>query len=134
MARKVLFLDVDDVLNRYPEQRGQLDPELRDRYLNWIKDKPIDVILCSDWRRNPGAKDTLRAEGITWVGQTIVSVEMRGTQVERYVLENNIKEYAILDDGSDFHYWQKPRHVQPMDGLQDHHLEQLDKILKLGVR
>ena len=134
--RKVLFLDVDGVLNHgFPTA---LRPELIDRYLNWKAKHPeVEVVLASSWRIRDTWKEELRSHSINWDSETEILSQPRGTEIDQWLIKQPLRPgilYAILDDNDDFHYWQRDKHLVRTDetkGLQDHHLRQLDLILKL---
>lgn len=140
---KVLFLDVDGVLNcDSTKERCNgfvgVDRRLSAKLVKWLeRNDGVEIVLSSTWRHvtafAPDAHSHLRAAGITWVAQTGRGPS-RGDEIDQFLKDRKdlgITAFAILDDVSvldkhkDFHVQTDPRH-----GLQDHHLDQLDAIFK----
>lgn len=134
---KVLFLDIDGVLNcRYTrlgegsdtlKTAGGLVSKSRIELLNTITDKTGAVlVLSSTWRHDDGIKLTLKNAGITGdiIGTTpnlSGRFTLRGNEIHAWIVENekligkpyyDFHTYAILDDDSDMLYWQKDNFFQ----------------------
>lgn len=147
---KVLFLDIDGVLNSYKtEERFSvesfnvcgIDPILKGRYLDWLKDKPVSVVLSSMWRTSEPCMEHLRENGINWISTTPIyrHHDQRGEEIlqwfERHVDDwmesEQVEAYAILDDNNWFTESQQPYLVQTdaRVGLTEENLKQLSTIL-----
>lgn len=139
---KVLFLDVDGVLNNLntDEKLGEelgvfqgfdgIDSKLLSRFLNWIKDKDVKIVLSSSWRGHNGLCAHLNSKGIHWISTTPKGT-IRGQEIEEWLKSNpGFTHIAILDDIDDMHPLQKYLvHTEPLKGLQDVHIQKLDKLL-----
>lgn len=129
---RVLFLDIDGVLNRErfrPEQsfglRSWIEPELAQRLCEVLQAIQAEIVLSSDWRRGRDLallRDELRAAGID--GAMIdVTREIHGPrwrEIETWMTENKrtAEQIAIVDDFHDMGPLQ-PRFVRvsPLNGL-----------------
>lgn len=138
---KVLFLDIDGVLNhdntveRIPGMGNYtgLDKELVERYQNWIRDKNYVVVLSSDWRRLDLTRRFLLDSGIHFSFTTPIFNRFRGDEVSDWLNRNSdVKSYAILDDVNQFNDSQQDNLVltNPGTGVTDFDLKQVDKILR----
>jgi len=143
---KVLFLDVDGVLNHdktverishdhFASLFG-VDGVLRDRFLKWREGKSLVVILSSAWRYYPEMKAELEKAGIKWDTETprTRNPQNRGDEVAKtleILRPLGVTHYAILDDNDWFNTDQKAHFVKtdPKVGLTDEDLSRLDKIL-----
>ena len=148
---KVLFLDIDGVLNKENTVEGVketrkdritgeeeihvytgLDKVLVDRYLSWLKDKDdLDVVLSSDWRKYPGFRDILNDNGIFWEDVTPVFNHNRGTEINHWLYKHPwYTHIAILDDNIRMKPVAK-YFVQTSiyHGLQTKHLRKVNKLL-----
>jgi len=149
LKTKVLFLDVDGVLNKLNTVEGikvtrtnadgtetetiynGLDQKIVDKYMNWLKDKDdLDVVLSSDWRKYPAFQNILNDHGIFWEGTTEV-IGRRGLEIHEYLARHTwYKHIAIIDDNQHMNPVAK-YFVQTSEfhGLQDKHLRKLDYLL-----
>lgn len=106
---KVLFLDVDGVLNcRTTEERFMgflgIDPELV-KLVDKIVDKTgCKVVLSSSWRLWEPHKQHV-ADHIEFIDVTLDNKGLtdRGCEIQKWLEENPVDNYAILDDNGDFH-------------------------------
>jgi hypothetical protein len=141
---KVLFLDIDGVLNHDATQerikgRGGLvdgfvgiDQALLKRFQTWLKDKDIKIVLSSTWRTDEGTMAELRANGIEWIDVT-PRARLRGDEVAQWLAEHDVDRYAIIDDVDEFLFDQMDFLVltNPRIGITDDDLKQIDAILGL---
>ena len=142
---RVLFLDIDGVLNRRGTKErcnGYLgvDRELSRRFLTWLRGTDVKVVLSSTWRNHPEMWGHLREAGIEWIGVTpdlvrrhvsgVYEATVRGDEIKRWLDDNQITSYAILDDCSDMLEHQKPYFVQTDEnfGIEDKHIARLNQI------
>lgn len=142
---KVLFLDIDGVLNCDSTKEKinlftGLDTRLLNKFLTWAKDKPdLAVVLSSTWRTKEDFWPYLRERGLSWIDITpdhskhaIGEDRTRGAEVLSWLSKHpEVTHYALLDDSQDFHAQQLPYFVQtsPKHGLRDKNLTKLNKIL-----
>lgn len=136
---KVLFLDIDGVLNRRGtrERCGGfigVDRELSNRLLKWLRESDVKIVLSSTWRRHPEMHPHLMRAGIEWIDTTPYLGVARGHEIQHWLDQNEgkVTHYAILDDDSDMLDFQMHRFVQTQNhvGLQDEHIEKLKTILE----
>lgn len=144
---KYLFLDIDGVLNndstkehvsqgRFKGFAG-LDKRLLGLFLDWIKDKPIEVVMSSTWRLDQDQLAEMALSGLRWIGVT-PNLGHRGKEVDAFLASKfypsgQVQEYAILDDIRQFNSHQLPHFVQTsyIHGLRPKDLKKLERILKL---
>lgn len=136
---KVLFLDVDGVLNRDGTKERcmgyvGIDRELSEKLIAWRGRNPdVEIVLSSTWRYIPGMKAGLMAAGIDWISETPHHMGSRGDEISLwlYNAKRNDIVYVILDDVM-VNDNQLERFVQtdPSKGLEDHHLDKLTELFK----
>lgn len=112
---RVIFLDIDGVLNSeeyYKSRQRKWDGEFRFIYdidstaierLNNILDKTqAQIVLSSSWRFAPlnEIMDSLKYKGFKYDIKYITTKERmdRGLQILKFVNENNVKDYIVIDD------------------------------------
>lgn len=103
---KVLFLDIDGVLNRLGTKErfnGYLgvDKELLSRLLTWLKERPdVKVVLSSTWRLDPVFTKHLQMLGISWIDVTPDMHDLgRGMEINHWLMKHlDVTHIAILDD------------------------------------
>lgn len=124
---KVIFLDVDGVLNCWPndhvsepEKHEMLHNDLIARYLDICKKTGAETVISSSWRHNGRGLRALKAAGITYIGTTIsmmterfkwkeanpdkTSIEFmeRGKEIQFWLDEHpEVTRFCIIDDDSD---------------------------------
>lgn len=137
---KVLFLDIDGVLNKdrtkefYNGVIG-LDQKLLNLYLPWLTKHPeVKVVLSSTWRKKPEHKAYLSSRGLSWISETpFLPGQSRGAEIKRW-LEGNpqVTHFAILDDMG-FMYELSTHLVRtsPIRGLEPKRLRRVEKLLEL---
>jgi hypothetical protein len=134
---KVLFLDIDGVLNseRTVEATGgyphSFDPVAQERF-DPIAIKLIQrllrltksvVVLSSSWRNMFTIEEVAEGLGVPILDRTPNFGKVRGDEVQKwlslYTEKYNVTKYAIVDDNSDFHSFQAPYFVKtdPYNGL-----------------
>ncbi|HUU87640.1 MAG TPA: HAD domain-containing protein [Candidatus Glassbacteria bacterium] len=148
---KVLFLDIDGVLNSETFMTSLpfcLEDDLRDNIdsqavsvLNEIIEKSDSkIVISSTWRKiyplpkivealeNKGFKHSNKIIGCT----PIYDVGVRGDEIQEWLDHMAIDSFAILDDDSDMKNL-KPHLVQTTwkEGLQPEHIERVLNILEL---
>jgi len=132
---RVLFLDVDGVLNRtgfHPGTsvglRSWIEPELANRLTEVLRVTGAEIVLSSDWRRNrelQHLRDELRAAGIagSLIGATpSLGGQPRWREIEAWMIEHGVshEEIVVVDDGYDMGTL-APRFVRasPLNGLDE---------------
>lgn len=118
---KVLFLDVDGVLNTSKSKSILALSRPKLRLLNKIVDETgCEIVLSSTWRKVEEATfhliKTLRYRGLRINSYTpIISTEdvLRGDEIRAWLINHpEVEKYAIVDDNSDFHLNQLPHLFQ----------------------
>lgn len=119
---KVLFLDIDGVCNSRQfifRMRGKdknfklwltVDPQAAKLVRQIIKETGCAVVLSSTWRMYPEARDVVRRDVCRFIDCTKDmqagakrGVVERGVEVQEWLDRHpEVKQYAILDDDSDF--------------------------------
>lgn len=121
---KILFLDVDGVLNcrpdyavRYPGMKSVLlvNQLLVERLQQVLKDTGAQVVLSSTWRKTRGGREFLEECGIPILDVTDCNGPKRGDEIQRWINLHAPMSldftYAIVDDDSDMLDHQLPRFV-----------------------
>ena len=150
MKKKIIFLDIDGVLNSWDymitlpvgmesTEANQIDPALVQN-LNKIVDKTsAQVVLSSTWRilcRLPEMRQILRSRGakIDLIDKTPRLYGHRGQEIQKWLddaknLGIEVESFVILDDGNDMdHLSDRLVLIDPNIGLQD---SDADKAIKL---
>jgi hypothetical protein len=128
---KVLFLDIDGVLNKRSDAEVVGNPNPYHR-LNWllletlkriIKETGCKVVISSTWRKDGGIDFFKSVSEIEVFGTTpIHSNGHRGNEIKEFIDDNGgIETYAIVDDDSDMRDDQLPNFFQtdPEYGLTE---------------
>jgi hypothetical protein len=141
---KVLFLDIDGVLNLIPKSSsdGKFDKTCMinlEYLLNKVTD--LKIVVSSAWRKNglDSVRNTLKENGIdprkvidiTGDEQSEDEKDHRGYQVECWLKRNpEVKSFAIVDDNTDFvPLKNKLVKTSPHKGLTQANVEKLIEIL-----
>lgn len=108
---KVLFLDVDGVLNTthtlrviQPERdMFKLDMYLVDRLKKVVEDTGCELVLSSAWRCFEGGREFLEHTlGLHFLSETKRFNGCRGEEIQSWLKERpEVTRYAIVDDDSD---------------------------------
>lgn len=144
---KVLFLDIDGVLNcettweRLGEEFGiykgmiGIDFGLVERLKDWLRAHPeVKVVLSSTWRLDERMATEVRRRGIDFIGVTRNLVN-RAREVEDWLAAHpEVTHYAILDDIQQFSNAQRERFVRTSyaHGLRPQDLAVIEVILEIG--
>ena len=150
MNYKLLFLDVDGVLNKnntverlksphapddFPGYTG-LDKRLLDLFLPWLNARDYKIVLSSTWRSEEYSRQALNDAGIHWIGMTGYGhrERRRGYDIREYLDANRCWDcYAILDDLGPYEFLPDQRRylVQTsfVHGVTQKHLDRVDKLL-----
>lgn len=146
---KILFLDIDGVLNRYaflgaPSTINMIEPELAGRLNKILLFTDAKLVISSTWRYLiinghydvHGFAHMLKTHGVTeakvldHTGEDHVN---RGRQIRNWLRANipGPDKYCILDDddeGMDYH-GDKFIKIDAREGLQDRHVDLAIKLL-----
>lgn len=135
---KVLFLDIDGVLNSDETQERfdlfiGVDRRLLQRFLLWKPDN-VFVVLSSAWRTHDRHCGHLNDLGVLWIDKTprLWGVD-RGVEISAWLGEHpEVTHYAILDDN--YEMVEHRGHFVKTDeavGLTEENLIEVSKILEL---
>lgn len=122
---KIIFLDIDGVLNRLGTDRRTrvrfrgfigMDPELVERFNKLVETTGASVVLSSTWRMSDTWREDMRQNGITcdFIDRTPylrngdgIHLE-RGEEIDMWIcqwltedLTRELDAYAIIDDDAD---------------------------------
>lgn len=107
---KVLFLDIDGVLNKKSDYEVRM-PEndilrinmvLVDRLKDIVQETGCKVVLSSSWRNVGGGREFAeQCCGFEFLDITPSYLETRGHEIQQWLDNNPTDRYAIVDDDSD---------------------------------
>lgn len=144
-AIKVLFLDIDGVLNceSTRERLGEgfgiyaafmgIDLRLLDLLKRWLIEHPdVNVVLSSSWRLDKRMAEEVQRQGIEYIDMT-ADLGQRGKEIDDWLSRHVVTHYAILDDIQQFRGHQQPHFVQTsyIHGLRQKNLDKVASILEL---
>lgn len=122
---KVIFLDIDGVMNCYHKDEKWSDrkdrvhmihDDLVERLNQIVEKTGAKMVLSSTWRKTSDWHEIMNAAGIkdVWLGRTICLDKERfasgtpgaewmgrGKEIQAWLDENKVERYCILDDDSD---------------------------------
>lgn len=139
---KVLFLDVDGVLNHWGSKTYLALSKPKIRLLRWIvHETDCKIVVSSTWRKLDETRRKLKRvlgyhglEIYSWTTTRYWKLgQMRGEEVDLWLSEHsNIENYVILDDDGDFLDSQMDHFVQTNGnvGLTEKNAERAIQILK----
>jgi HAD domain in Swiss Army Knife RNA repair proteins len=110
---KVLFLDIDGVLNseetfrKRPEAYFPYDPYMVMLLHRIIEATGCQVVLSSSWRHHEPSKEFIRKTVCEFLSITPTLNTIRGEEIKAWLESDTatlppIERYAILDDDDDF--------------------------------
>lgn len=118
---KVVFLDMDGVLNKAPDYQVRIEGQrsvllvnqkLVERFKEVLKDTGAKVVLSSSWRATRGGREFVERVGIPVMDVTDSGPGKRGDQIQRWLdAHPEVETYAIVDDDSDMLDHQLPHFV-----------------------
>jgi hypothetical protein len=133
---KVLFLDIDGVVNRVgTRQRYRgfmgIDPFLASMVGKIILDTGAAVVLTSTWRHFQGGREEVdRHVYKTFDVTPIADTGFRGEEVKMWLDDHpEVTRYAIVDDDSDFYADQPLFKTNWQTGITDEVAQQVTKFL-----
>lgn len=135
---KVLFLDIDGVLNNNETTERcnnftGVDRKLAKRFTDWLNTTDVKIVLSSTWRLHPEMWFALNEAGISWIDVTPGPHRYRGDDIKQWLdAHPEVTAYAILDDSTDMLPSQFDRCVftDGSHGLQDWDIEKLRILFK----
>lgn len=133
MGMKIIFLDIDGVLNHEQFFRDRkVDGSYTENNIckkavanlnNLIEETGAKVVISSTWRMGRTVKEMQDIlEEVGFIGEVISNTPilrcsecLRGNEILKWIKDNNelvgdyynFTEYVILDDDSDMLYWQR---------------------------
>lgn len=112
---KLLFLDIDGVVNSYRTKQRfggfiGIDPELAAKVKRIINETGCKVVLSSTWRLDEKSQNHVKEKVCNFIDVTpaFPGLAIRGTEVKHWidhhpeVFGEKVTRYAILDDNDDF--------------------------------
>lgn len=126
---KVLFLDVDGVVNKRDNYNPANNPGPYpvDAYCAFLVGRiqlqtGCEVVLSSSWRHHPEGVQNVSDRIVKLLDVTPYSDKYRGDEVQMWLDKHpEVDKYAILDDDMDFYVYQAPNYFKTRfeDGLTD---------------
>jgi hypothetical protein len=102
---KIIFLDIDGVLNNYDTLGEGLDwePSLVEILNRIIKETEAKVVISSTWRRTERHRNIIKNDmKINFIDITPKLWEERGYEIQAWLDKNpDVERFIILDDDSD---------------------------------
>lgn len=100
---KLIFLDVDGVLNTFPERSRfglmYVCPARIELINNICKATNTSIVLSSTWRKFDRYKAVLKSNGLNWIDQTPKSFGWtRAEEIGHVIKERQPTKFAIIDD------------------------------------
>lgn len=126
--RKVLFLDIDGVLNILSEGRdkyGQIfNKHFEDNLHKIVETTGADIVISSTWRLSglDFIRNMWKERGIAGnvIDVTPTTKErIRGVEIDMWLKRHDVDTYVIIDDDSDMLPEQMPYFIKTSDNL-DH--------------
>lgn len=126
-SMKVLFLDIDGVLNSsrtrlafgaYPWEFDERNMAMFDTVsINMIRGlcakAGVSVVVSSAWRTTHGWDAIGRELNLPTISQTPSSIKTRGHEIQMWLEDNpGVEQYAIVDDDDDMLEEQRPYFVR----------------------
>lgn len=117
MPKKILFLDIDGVVN-CKTSSFMTDLYPLDRYAAFLVGKIVldtdaEVVLSSSWRKHPEGMAVIAKHVVSLFDRTGEEGSIRGDEIQAWLDRHpEVTKYAILDDDSDMLESQKPNFFQ----------------------
>ena len=126
---KLIFLDIDGVLNCHTTKERYgcflgIDQKLIKIFNEIIKKTQAKVVLSSTWRldnnwREVMKKNGLQCEFIDRTPHLSDGLYCRGFEINKWLSENKVDKYCIIDDDNDMLPGQKLFHTTFEKGLTE---------------
>lgn len=141
---KVIFLDIDGILNVYPQGRDKygalFHPEFENNLKNIVEQTGAKIVISSTWRmaglevmKQMWKDRNLAGEVIDITPRMFIynefdeyqGQEKRGTEIERWIKDNpKVIKYIIIDDDTDMLPHQMNNFIQTSTNI--HHPDCVD--------
>lgn len=102
---KVVFLDIDGVLLPYPigKEHWKLSPKLVAKLREFVESSGAFIVISSSWRQYDFPRRTAQSFAEAgWKNPPIIgktsSMGNRGKEILKWLSENPVESYIILDD------------------------------------
>lgn len=130
---KIIFLDIDGVLNVIPQGRDRFGAIFHKEFvenLQWIIDNTqAKIVISSTWRMSglEGMKEMWHTRNLP--GEVIgitpkIFNEIRGVEIDAYLQEHPCENYVIIDDNEDMLENQYDNFVKTSDNYD--HIDCID--------
>lgn len=139
---KVLFLDIDGVLNSTQTAREHhswmiLSPE-KLSFIKHLHNAGVEIVVSSTWRKGRTLEELSTILGVKVYSKTPSLHSMqgcRGDEIDVWLKENNFPEYCIIDDDWDMLKHQDDFfvHTNIDVGMEFEHLQKICQILHLPI-
>lgn len=125
---KIIFLDIDGVLavskQEYDKYGALFHNNFVDNLKHIIDETDAKIVITSTWRFSGYLTILELWENRNLPGQVIgitpdLSEMHRGAEIESWIIQNEVKDYVIIDDDNDMYHDQLPYFVQTY-GNTDH--------------
>lgn len=124
--KKVIFLDIDGVLNSEAYYRnktaGAIDPECMRRLNNIIKETKAKIVISSSWKlsmssvyaefKDAGFNGEIIDATPNYIFDEWRQDKSRGAEIEEWLSKNKVDKYIIIDDRGDFTEEQRQFFIQ----------------------
>lgn len=137
LGRRVIFLDIDGVLNcrttheRFAHDTG-IERRLADRFLGLLERVRAEVVLSSTWRFS--TKHRAHIEEHFPIADITPQIGSRGVDIQAWLDANEVGQYAIIDDNRDMLPEQHAFHTDWEIGLTDEIVEAVIAHFERGPR
>lgn len=125
---RIIFLDLDGVLNRGGMDEGQFLPEFVETFKEVAEKTGAEIVFSSSWKRNPQmvnyvSQNIAQIYDITpsiWVNDTTIQnigPQYRGLEIQLWLeAHSEVTKYAILDDTAVVLKSQEPNLFRTVEG------------------
>lgn len=145
---KVLFCDIDGVLNSLDSWKRTKDFNIATgidpyhvKFLNHIIQEipELFIVISSTWRvgETPSTlydmlvKNGINIKSVDYVGRTEAKgAPIRGIEIDKWISENNVDNYCIVDDDQDMLYKQRNNFVK-INGNRGLTEKQANRVIKI---
>ena len=137
--KKVVFLDIDGVLNSKSTDMRVLDCKTVTLLRQIVEKHQAVIVITSVWRKFNWPERILRAfsqagwENPPIIDKTPVLFTIRGEEIKSWLSQNQVESFVIIDDDSDMLSEQLKNFVRcnTRFGLTKKQIKIVDKILSL---
>jgi len=148
MFEKIIFLDIDGVLNTpswsvKAQTFRTMDPKAVNVLQQVVKAHDAQIVISSTWRRLKGWGKEIKAvmKKAGWdnppiIGRTPPGISFcRGDEIAEWLEENPTKSFVIIDDVDTMQESQKAHfvHCDTFVGLTQDHVPEIEAIFQIRV-